>query len=412
MKKKYEDLPVWEIVIDEDDDASGIRLVSLVDDPAIEMKGVYFSKEATFNMEFKAEKDKQIIVGPALIPNKKIKRKDESGNYYWNVFRADTIVKLVEKFNRRGDNRRVNIDHSNKLVDGFIKESWIVEDAYYDKSRLYGFNVPVGTWMVAVKVDDTDFWNKEVKEEGKFGFSIEGLLGERPMEMSSIEMAESYTDYPEGATSNAKKAIEWAEKNGWGDCGTAVGKTRARQLANREPISRDTIARMAAFKRHQQNKDVPYSEGCGGLMWDAWGGDAGINWAARKLKEIDSKEMSSIIDDLTNDEVLDLLNMEFKTIYGNTRTRNNTIKSSNLWKFKYDDEMGELVLRFNNGETYTYYSVPPDVFNAIREGDGVCDTEGENQWGRWFVGKTPSVGAAIHEILIGGGFAYTKGGSV
>ena len=99
---------------------------------------------------------------------------------------------------------------------------------------------------------------------------------------------ESYNDYPEGAVNNAKRAVEWKEKNG-SDCGTRVGWTRAGQLARREKISRDTISRMASFKRHQQHKDVPYSEGCGGLMWDAWGGSAGVNWAISKLKEIDKK---------------------------------------------------------------------------------------------------------------------------
>jgi hypothetical protein len=115
---------------------------------------------------------------------------------------------------------------------------------------------------------------------------------------------ESYTDYPEGAKSNAKKALEWAEKNGWGDCGTPVGKARANQLANGEPISRETIARMAAFRRHQQNKDVPYSEGCGGLMWDAWGGDAGIRWAESKLKELNlsSDKVSFDYDDTLSTE--------------------------------------------------------------------------------------------------------------
>jgi hypothetical protein len=100
--------------------------------------------------------------------------------------------------------------------------------------------------------------------------------------------AESFNDYPEAATNNAKRALAYAEKNGWGSCGTSVGKARANQLANKEPISRDTIARMASFKRHQQNKDVPYSEGCGGLMWDAWGGTEGIEWAIRKLDQIDN----------------------------------------------------------------------------------------------------------------------------
>jgi hypothetical protein len=112
-----------------------------------------------------------------------------------------------------------------------------------------------------------------------------------------IDLADSYTDYPEGAKSNAKKALDWAEKNGWGECGTPVGKARANQLANGEPISRETIARMAAFRRHQQNKDVPYSEGCGGLMWDAWGGDAGIRWAESKLKEIDLSKDMTIADE-------------------------------------------------------------------------------------------------------------------
>ena len=101
---------------------------------------------------------------------------------------------------------------------------------------------------------------------------------------------ESYTDYPESASNNAKRALEWVEKHGWGDCGEATGKRRANQLANKEPISRDTIARMASFRRHQQHKDVPYSEGCGGLMWDCWGGESGIAWAERKLKEIDLSE--------------------------------------------------------------------------------------------------------------------------
>ena len=104
--------------------------------------------------------------------------------------------------------------------------------------------------------------------------------------------AETYTDYPEAAVNNAKRALAWAEKNGWGDCGMGPGKARANQLANREPISEDTIARMSAFQRHRQNSDTPYGEGCGKLMWDAWGGDAGVEWAERKLKSIRKEEMS------------------------------------------------------------------------------------------------------------------------
>jgi hypothetical protein len=108
---------------------------------------------------------------------------------------------------------------------------------------------------------------------------------------AKVEKFESYSDYPEGAKAAAKRALDWAEKNGWGDCGTPVGKARANQLANGEPISEETIARMASFARHLQHKDVPYSEGCGGLMVDAWGGPAGIEWASNKLETI-RQEMS------------------------------------------------------------------------------------------------------------------------
>jgi len=105
-------------------------------------------------------------------------------------------------------------------------------------------------------------------------------------------MDKSYNDYPEAASNNAKRALKYKDENPDNKCGTPVGWARANQLAKREKISRDTIARMASFKRHQKSKDVPYSEGCGGLMWDAWGGSAGVNWASSKLKQIDKEQNS------------------------------------------------------------------------------------------------------------------------
>jgi len=98
----------------------------------------------------------------------------------------------------------------------------------------------------------------------------------------------SYSDYPQAAVNNAKRAIAYKKKNG-SSCGTPVGWRRASQIASKSGLSRSVIARMASFKRHQQHKDVPYSEGCGGIMWDAWGGSAGVNWAISKLKKIDNK---------------------------------------------------------------------------------------------------------------------------
>jgi len=112
----------------------------------------------------------------------------------------------------------------------------------------------------------------------------------------------SYTDYPKAASDNAKKALKFRdETNNQNGCGTAVGWARANQLANREPISEETIKRMASFNRHRQNKDVPYSEGCGGLMWDAWGGTEGIEWAIRKSQQIDEEKQNMFELDIIGD---------------------------------------------------------------------------------------------------------------
>jgi hypothetical protein len=102
---------------------------------------------------------------------------------------------------------------------------------------------------------------------------------------------DSYDDYPEAAKDAARTALRYAKENGWGECGTPVGKVRANQLAKGEAITRETIARMAAFDRHRENSDKPLGDGCGRLMWLAWGGDAGVEWAQRKLKQIDKENL-------------------------------------------------------------------------------------------------------------------------
>ena len=99
----------------------------------------------------------------------------------------------------------------------------------------------------------------------------------------------SYSDYPDAVKNNAKKALEWADKNGWGSCGTAVGKLRANQLAKGEPISIDTIKRMHSFlSRHEGDLEssTSYSDGCGKLMYDAWGGKAALGWSNNRLKQL------------------------------------------------------------------------------------------------------------------------------
>lgn len=103
-----------------------------------------------------------------------------------------------------------------------------------------------------------------------------------------VAMVESYNDYPQSARVNAQRAINLREQYKLG-CGTPVEWARANQLANGENITRETIARMSAFERHRDNSKGNPKEDCGALMWLAWGGDAGIEWASKKLQEIDKK---------------------------------------------------------------------------------------------------------------------------
>jgi hypothetical protein len=145
---------------------------------------------------------------------------------------------------------------------------------------------------------------------------------------------ESYDDYPEAAKENAKVALRWAEENGWGDCGTPVGKIRANQLANGEAITRETIARMAGFERHRQNSQKELGDGCGRLMWLAWGGDEGIEWASRKLQQIDMKQVYSVQDE------------EKRIVTGPAML-------ADLPIYRYDDVRGEYYVTFDAPTIWT-----------------------------------------------------------
>lgn len=108
---------------------------------------------------------------------------------------------------------------------------------------------------------------------------------------------DSFSDYPEGVKNSAQRALDWANKNGWGSCGTNVGKIRANQLAKGEPISFDTVQRMYSYlSRHSVDLETSksYEDGCGKLMYDAWGGEAGLNWSKRIVNKfafkIDNEE--------------------------------------------------------------------------------------------------------------------------
>ena len=100
-----------------------------------------------------------------------------------------------------------------------------------------------------------------------------------------VEM-ESFADYPEAVSNNAKRGIELNEKGG-NKCATAVGKLRGQQLAQGKPLSVETITRMYSYlSRAEEYYDENDTTACGTISYLLWGGLAAKRWAESKLKEL------------------------------------------------------------------------------------------------------------------------------
>jgi len=130
---------------------------------------------------FAAIEEKQMVIGPAMVPNKLIVRKDDEGEPYYVYFTEDSIKKIAYKMMADKVIDRVNIEHDGeKFVDGaYLVESWIVEDPEKDKSLKYGFKPVEGTWMTMYKIDDKNIWDKYIKTGKVKGFSVEGYFSEK-----------------------------------------------------------------------------------------------------------------------------------------------------------------------------------------------------------------------------------------
>lgn len=135
-------------------------------------------KEDMSKQYFATDSEKHIVLGPAMIADQKIFRKDELGNPYYVFFTAETIRMIAEKYMRNKYTDNNDTMHDGKAVkDIHVLESWIIEDAEHDKSRKYGFNLPEGTWMVSMKVNNPKVW-EDVKEGRLNGFSVSGFFSE------------------------------------------------------------------------------------------------------------------------------------------------------------------------------------------------------------------------------------------
>ena len=174
---------IVELIIDEKDEQSGIDAISVVMSPAIESNFIHLSKHEVVLKEIDAEK--RILMGAALIPDKQIyRRNDKTKDEYYIYFSKATIRKASELFLMNANQNNSTLEHSQKLKGMSVVESWIIEGEN-DKSKNYGFDLPQGTWMISMKVNNDEIWDKVKLGEVK-GFSIEGYFADR-YEMSIDE---------------------------------------------------------------------------------------------------------------------------------------------------------------------------------------------------------------------------------
>jgi len=171
---------IVELILDEAQEMMGIDAISIVESPAIQEDFVALNSDEIKLAE--VSKEKKILMGALLVPNKPIYRKNGDDEYYI-YFSKDTIAKASQLYLKNGYQGNSTLEHASALQGLTLVESWLVEDEVNDKSRKYGMDVPVGTWMGAVKVDNDEVWNEYVKTNKVRGFSIEGYFADK-MEQS------------------------------------------------------------------------------------------------------------------------------------------------------------------------------------------------------------------------------------
>jgi hypothetical protein len=318
---------IVELILDETEEYSGIEAISIVENPAIEEDFVALKNQEIKLAEIDSEK--RILMGALLIPNKPIYRKNGKDEYYI-YFSNSTVLKASQLFLQRGNQNNSTLEHKDVLDGLSLVESWIIEDEVHDKSRKYDMELPVGTWMGSVKVNNEDVWNEYVKTGKVKGFSIEGYFAdkmERPKDATVKEdlddleeveaqallsqvkgiirndkrykggkklIMESYSDYPDAVSNNAKRGRELNEKVN-NKCATDVGKIRSATLEAKKPVSIETIKRMYSYlSRAEEYYKEGDNEACGTISFLLWGGKAALKWSKSKLKELGELELTSM----------------------------------------------------------------------------------------------------------------------
>jgi hypothetical protein len=184
------ELPLYELVKQENEDESGVDFIALVDKPAIKRNWIAFSEQIKFS--FKSDTEKRIISGPAMIPDEPIYRKDKDGNEYNVIFRKETIQKIVQKYFKQQNTSNFNLQHKKSLLAQgvYLIESFVIDNERGINAPKGFEDLPDGSWFISCKVDNDEIWNDFVKEQVFKGFSVEGLFMEKEVTSEENEFRE------------------------------------------------------------------------------------------------------------------------------------------------------------------------------------------------------------------------------
>lgn len=178
-------MQVIELVIDEESDEIGVQAISVVNQPAVEVDFIALNKQVMLKA---SDDEKRILTGVALIPSKQIYRYDEQMGEYYIYFSKDTIEKASQLFLKESNQKNATYEHAYDFDGGIVVESWLVSDPEMDKAKHYGFDVPKGTWMISMKIENDKVW-QDVKSQKVKGFSIEGFFADK-LQMNKLTKEE------------------------------------------------------------------------------------------------------------------------------------------------------------------------------------------------------------------------------
>jgi len=180
------ELPIKKAIIDVEDSEMGLKTVSLVSDPAIQINWIKFNKQSEIKLAIQNE-DKRIIFTPVLIPNQLIYR-NIAGEEFNLMFDKETIELVEQKWVKDNLSSAVDIEHSSKLIEGVtFFESVLLNNERFATAK--GFEgLPEGTWFLTGKVESDDVWTK-IKSGEVNGVSIDGLF--KTAEVNKVTMSDA-----------------------------------------------------------------------------------------------------------------------------------------------------------------------------------------------------------------------------